>query len=76
MSNFLRPQRVEFVELSRLLDEYERKHKFSTIEFFRRYIAGEFGDDDEMMLWAGLYHLYLTSLPVRQFMQTTLPTAA
>jgi hypothetical protein len=21
------------------------------------------------MLWAGLYHLYLTSLPIRQFMQ-------
>ena len=21
------------------------------------------------MLWSGLYHLYLTSLPVRQFMQ-------
>jgi len=22
-----------------------------------------------LMMWAGLYHLYLTSLPIRQFMQ-------
>ncbi len=36
-----------------------------TIEFFRRYRDGELGDDDDMMMWAGLYHLYLTSLPVR-----------
>jgi hypothetical protein len=27
------------------------------------------GDEDDVMMWAGLYHLYLTSLPVRQFMQ-------
>jgi hypothetical protein len=25
-----------------------------------------------MMMWAGLYHLYLTSLPVGQFMQSEL----
>ncbi len=23
------------------------------------------GDDDDLMMWAGLYHLYLTSLPIR-----------
>jgi hypothetical protein len=23
----------------------------------------------DLMMWAGLYHLYLTLLPVRQFMQ-------
>ena len=32
--------------------------------------GGELGDDDDLMMWAGLYHLYLTSLPVRQFMQS------
>ena len=32
-------------------------------------VVGELGDDDDRMMWAGLYHLYLTSLPVRQFMQ-------
>jgi hypothetical protein len=30
-------------------------------------MAGELGDDEEMMLWAGLYHLYLTTEPIRQF---------
>jgi hypothetical protein len=24
---------------------------------------------NEYMMWAGVYHLYLTSLPVRQFMR-------
>jgi hypothetical protein len=37
-------------------------------EFYRRFESGELGDDDDLMMWAGLYHLYLTSLPVRQFM--------
>ena len=41
---------------------------FSDIEFYCRY-QGELGDDDDLMMWAGLYHLYLTSLPIRQFMQ-------
>jgi len=27
------------------------------------------------MMWAGLYHLYLTSLPIRQFMQRELVPA-
>ncbi len=65
-----KPQRVGFDELSERLREYECKYGYSTIEFFRRYQNGELGDDDDLMLWAGLYHLYLTSLPVRQFMQS------
>ena len=63
-------QRLTFQELSEKLRTYEAKHGFSTIEFYRRFQAGELGHDDEMMMWAGLYHLYLTSLPVRQFMNT------
>lgn len=76
MSKFLKLRRVESNELTRLLDEYERKYKFSTIEFFRRYVAGELGDDDDFMLWAGIYHLYLTSPPVRQFMKMGTTLAA
>jgi len=63
-------QRLTFEELSERLREYERKYGYSTIEFYRRFENGEAGDDDDMMMWAGLYHLYLTSLPVRQFMQS------
>jgi len=67
----LKPQRLSFEELSDRLHDYERKYGYSTIEFYRRYEDGELGDDDDLMMWAGLYHLYLTSLPVRQFMQNT-----
>jgi hypothetical protein len=64
----IQPQRVMFDELSARPREYERQYGYSTIEFYRRYENGEMGDDEDVMLWAGLYHLYLTSLPIRQFM--------
>jgi len=64
------PQRLTFQELSEQLRAYENQHGFSTIEFYRQYQNGELGDDDEWMMWAGIYHLYLTSLPVRQLMQS------
>jgi hypothetical protein len=60
---------LSFDELSERLSVYEKKYGYSTIEFYRRYQSGELGDEDDLMMWAGLYHLYLTSLPVRQFMQ-------
>ena len=71
----LEPKQVDFEELSERLRELERKHGLSTIEFYRRYRGGELGDGEEMMLWAGLYHLYLTLLPVRQFMIGPCPAA-
>ena len=64
-----KPQHLSFDELSERLREYETRYGFSTIEFYRRFQSGELGDEDDLMLWAGLYHLYLTSLPIRQFMQ-------
>jgi len=68
-------QRLTFGELSERLRAYEQKYGYSTIEFYRRYRDGELGDDDDLMMWAGMYHLYLTSLPVRQFMQSELAAA-
>ncbi|GAB4496421.1 MAG: hypothetical protein OHK0052_06290 [Anaerolineales bacterium] len=56
--------------MSERLREYENRYGFSTIEFYRQYQSGALGDDDAWMMWAGLYHLYLTSLPVRQLMQS------
>ena len=63
------PQRLSFQELSQRLREYERKYGYSTIEFYHRFESGELGDDADVLMWAGLYHLYLTSLPIRQLMQ-------
>ena len=65
----LQAQRLTFDELSERLRTFEQRHGYSTIEFYRRFQNGELGDYDDLMMWAGLYHLYLTSLPVRQFMQ-------
>lgn len=76
MSRLFEPRKVGFGELTRMLGDYERKYRFSTIEFFRRYMAGELGDDDDLMMWAGTYHLYLTSHPVRQFMRDGAALAA
>ncbi len=59
-------QRLSFAELSRRLQEYEHTHGFSTIEFYRRFESGELGDAETWLRWAGLYHLYLTSMPVQQ----------
>jgi hypothetical protein len=70
-----KPERTSFDELSDLLRTYEQKYGYSTIEFYRRFQNGELGDDDDLMMWAGLYHLYLTSHPVRQFMQRELTSA-
>jgi len=67
MRKSLKPRKVDFLELTRVLEKYERKIGYSTIEFFRRYSEGKLGDGDDYMMWAGVYHLYLTSLPVRQF---------
>ncbi|MEJ5199338.1 MAG: hypothetical protein WHX53_10480 [Anaerolineae bacterium] len=66
----LAPRRLTFEELNERLRAYEEKYGYSTIEFYRRYHDGELGDDDDLMMWAGLYHLYLTTLPVRQFMRS------
>jgi hypothetical protein len=71
----LKPQHLTFAELSNRLNVYEQRYGYSTIEFYRRFQNGELGDDDDLMMWAGLYHLYLTSLPIRQFMQHATVTA-
>ena len=62
-------KRLTFEELSERLRTYEERFGYSTIEFYRRFENGELGDDDDLMMWAGLYYLYLTSHLVREFMQ-------
>ena len=75
MNELFTAQRVEFAELSRLLSEYEHKYKISTIEFFRRYAAGDLDDNDEMLMWASVFHLYLSSHPLRKFVREGLSDA-
>ena len=60
-----KPTRLTFDEWSERLHEVEERFGDSTIEFYRRYASGKLGDDDDRMMWAGLYRLYLKSLPLR-----------
>jgi len=53
-----KPRRLTFDELDERLNIYEHKYGYSTIEFYRRFENGELGDDDDLMMWAGLYHLF------------------
>jgi hypothetical protein len=68
-----KPVKLSFEDLNQKLREYENKYGYSTIEFYRQFQNGALGDDSDLLLWAGLYHLYLTSLPIRQFMQHEIP---
>ena len=69
VSKMFKPKRLTLDVLVERLRAFEHKYGYSTIEFYRRFENGELGDDDDLMMWAGIYHLYLTSLPIRQFMQ-------
>ena len=55
-------KRLTFEELSEWLREYERKYGYSTIEFYSRFQSGDLGDDDDLMMWNGIYHLYMTQV--------------
>lgn len=57
----LTPVQISFEELSERLRAYEQRYGYSTIEFFHRFERGELGDDDDLLMWAGLYHLYLST---------------
>ena len=40
------------------LRKYENQYKKSSAMFYKLFEAGEYGDDDDFMIWAGLYELY------------------
>lgn len=56
----LKSKNLTFEELRKRLREYERKYGYSTIEFCRRFQSGDLGDGDDLMMWSGIYHLYMT----------------
>lgn len=61
----LREQAVTYDPLDRLLQlqsdlfRLEQKHGLSSDEFYRRYQAGQMGDDLDIIGWAGRYRLFL-----------------
>lgn len=49
----------KLLELQRELLALEMKHAMTSADFYRRYRAGELGDDLDMIVWAGRYRQYL-----------------
>ena len=41
------------------LMQFEEQYQLSTAEFYRKFSEGIFGDEDDFMIWAGIYELYL-----------------
>ena len=39
------------------LRKYEKQYKMSSYEFYQLFEAGKYGDQDDYMIWAGLYEL-------------------
>ena len=39
------------------LRKYERKYKLSSLEFYQQFEAGKFGDEDDYMVWSGIYEM-------------------
>ncbi len=43
------------------LKEYEEKHRLSTKDFYQQFSQGTVGDDEDHIIWAGLYEMLLTN---------------
>ena len=43
------------------LKSYEKKHKLSTEDFYKKYSAGELSDDTDYMIWAGIHEMLIRS---------------
>lgn len=41
------------------LEIYEKKYNMSTFDFYKQFEAGVLGDENDFMLWAGVYELQL-----------------
>lgn len=41
------------------LKEFEEKYHLSSEDFYKRFTNGEFGDEEDFMLWSGIYEMQL-----------------
>ncbi|MBN2093249.1 hypothetical protein JW964_26735 [candidate division KSB1 bacterium] len=39
------------------LKNFEKKYNFSSDDFFQKFDSGELGDEDDFIIWAGLYEM-------------------
>jgi hypothetical protein len=50
--------RAEQRDLEARLGNYERQHQLSSEEFYRRFRAGELGDEMDFVEWSVFYEMY------------------
>jgi hypothetical protein len=41
------------------LNKFEDKYNLSSDAFYKKFQAGELGDDEDYMLWAGIYEMFI-----------------
>jgi hypothetical protein len=41
------------------MKEFEQKYNLSTQEFYQQYQSGKLGDDEDYLIWAGIYEMRL-----------------
>jgi len=51
----------EIVRMQNELEKYEKKYNLKTSDFYKQFEQGEFGDENDFMIWAGIYELQLDS---------------
>jgi len=39
------------------LKTFEKKYGLSSKEFYQKFTSGEFGDDEDYIIWAGIYEM-------------------
>jgi hypothetical protein len=52
---------TESQKLWQRLQHYEQQHQMTSAEFYRRFQAGELGDDMDMIEWSAFYDMYLAT---------------
>lgn len=50
--------RTERRDLKARLADYEKRHQLSSKEFYRRFRAGELGDEMDFVEWSVFYEMY------------------
>jgi hypothetical protein len=41
------------------IERYEKKYNIKTVDFYKQFEAGALGDENDFILWAGIYELQI-----------------
>ena len=52
----------EQINIKADLYDFEKKYGISTKDFYTQYKAGKKGDDEDTLIWAGIYEMFLENM--------------